>query len=408
MPSRDSRPAPGKDDDDGRGTRAVHAGTHPEPVTGAIMTPIFMTSTYVQESPAKHKGFEYSRSHNPTRYALEECLASLEWPRGGVSGGVTPTKGEARGLAFSSGLGATDTVMKLLRAGDRVVAGNDLYGGTYRLFTKVYERFGIQFSFVDTTDPRAVASAFEAETKLLWLETPSNPLLKITDIAALATLARDRGALTAVDNTFATPHLQRPLEHGADIVVHSTTKYLGGHSDVVGGAVVVRDLALGEQLKFLQNAAGAVPGPMDCFLTHRGVKTLHVRMERHCANADRVARFLAAHPRVARVHFPGLPDHPGHAVARRQMSGFGGMVSFELKGSVEDGMAVCSRTKLFACAESLGGVESLIEHPPSMTHASIPPEVRRKAGLADGLIRLSVGIEDPDDLLADLDAALKG
>jgi cystathionine beta-lyase/cystathionine gamma-synthase len=381
---------------EGAGTRAVHAGAHPEPVTGAIMTPIFLTSTYVQEAPGKHKGFEYSRSHNPTRYALEEAIATLELPAGG-----------ARGFAFSSGLGATDTVLKLLSAGDRVIAGNDLYGGTYRLFTKVYQRFGVQFSFVDTTDRRAVEAAFEHETKLLWLETPSNPLLRITDLAEMARIARERGALVAVDNTFATPHLQRPLELGADIVVHSTTKYLGGHSDVIGGAAVVKDAELAERLKFLQNAAGAVPGAVDCFLTHRGVKTLHVRMDRHCANAEKVARFLASHRRVARVHFPGLESHPGHAVAKRQMAGFGGMVSFELAGSVEDGMAVCSRTKLFACAESLGGVESLIEHPPSMTHASIPAEVRRASGLADGLIRLSVGIEDADDLVADLEQALR-
>jgi cystathionine gamma-lyase len=381
----------------GKGTLAVHAGTKPEPVTGAIMTPVFLTSTYVQEAPAKHKGFEYSRTHNPTRFALEDCIAALESP-----------SGEARGLAFASGMAAIDTVLKLLSAGDHIVAGNDLYGGTYRLFTKVYERFGLKFTFVDTSDVAAVERAFRPETKMLWLETPSNPLLKITDLAAMAGIARARGALSVVDNTFATPHLQRPLGLGIDLIVHSTTKYLGGHSDVVGGAAVARSPEIAERLKFLQNAAGAVPGPMDCFLTHRGIKTLHVRMERHCANAARVARFLAARPEVARVHFPGLPEHPGHEVARAQMSGgFGGMVSFELKGSVEDGMAFCARTKLFACAESLGGVESLIEHPPSMTHASVPVEVRRACGLADGLIRLSVGIEDADDLVADLEAAFR-
>ncbi len=381
----------------GPGTRAVHSGARPEPVTGAIMTPVFLTSTYVQEAPAKHKGFEYSRTQNPTRFALEACLAGLEWPEGG-----------ARGLAFSSGMGAIDTVMKLLSAGDHVVAGNDLYGGTYRLFTKVYERFGLRFTFVDTGDKAAVEAAFRPETRMLWIETPSNPLLKITDLAAMAAVAKARGALSVVDNTFATPHLQRPLERGIGIVVHSTTKYLGGHSDVVGGAAVVLDRALGERLQFLQNAAGAIPGPLDCFLTHRGVKTLHIRMDRHCANAARIAGWLAERPQVARVHYPGLAAHPGYEVARVQMTAPGGMVSFELKGSVEDGMAFCARTKLFACAESLGGVESLIEHPPSMTHASIPVEVRRAAGLADGLIRLSVGIEDPEDLIADLDAAFAG
>jgi cystathionine beta-lyase/cystathionine gamma-synthase len=375
-------------------TLAVHAGTRPEPVTGAIMTPVFLTSTYVQEAPARHKGFEYSRTHNPTRFALEEAIALLERPGG-----------DARGLCFSSGMGATDTVLKLLSAGDRVVAGNDLYGGTYRLFTKVYERLGLRFAFVDTTDLAALERALDEPAAMVWVESPSNPLLRITDIAAVAALAKRRApsALVVVDNTFATPLLQRPLSLGADVVVHSTTKYLGGHSDVVGGAAVVRDAALGARLQFLQNAAGAVPGAMDCFLTHRGVKTLHLRMERHCENAARVAAFLAEHPKVERVHYPGLPSHPGHDVARRQMGArFGGMVSFELRGTVEEGMAFCARTKVFACAESLGGVESLIEHPPSMTHASIPPEVRRASGMADGLIRLSVGVEDPADLVRDL------
>jgi len=379
------------------GTLAVHAGTRPEPITGAIMTPVFMTSTYVQEAPAKHKGFEYSRTQNPTRFALEEALATLERP-----------EGDGRGLCFSSGMGAIDTVLKLLSSGDRVVAGNDLYGGTYRLFTKVYERFGLRFTFVDTGDVAAVARALEAPAAMLWIESPSNPLLRITDIAACAALAKAKGALTVVDNTFATPLLQRPLALGADIVVHSTTKYLGGHSDVVGGAVVVKDAELGSRIQFLQNAAGAIPGPMDCFLTHRGVKTLHLRMRQHCANAAAVAAFLSTHDQVERVHFPGLPTHAGHDVAARQMrGGFGGMVSFERKGTVEEGMAFCARTKLFACAESLGGVESLIEHPPSMTHASVPHEVRRASGMADGLIRLSVGVEDAEDLIADLSQAFQ-
>ncbi len=395
-------------------TRAVHAGTEPEPTTGAIMVPIFYPSTYVQAAPGQHKGYEYSRTSNPTRKALEACIAALEdadREPGTESGTGTGTgKGPApaaRGLAFSSGMGAIDTVMKLLAAGDHVVAGTDLYGGTYRLFTQVYKRFAIDFTFVDTTDLGAVAAAIRDETKILWIETPSNPLLRITDLAAVARIARERGALSIVDNTFATPYLQRPFAHGIDLILHSTTKYLGGHSDVVGGALAVRDPELGERLAYLQNAAGAVPSPMDSFLVHRGVKTLAIRMDRHSANAARIASFLVAHPRVARVHYPGLPSHPGHEIARRQMPrGFGGMVSFELEGSVEDGRRLCARTRLFACAESLGGVESLIEHPPSMTHASIPAEVRRRSGLEDGLIRLSAGIEAADDLVADLEQAL--
>jgi cystathionine gamma-lyase len=387
-------------------TRAVHAGTRPDPSTGAIMTPVFLTSTYVQEAPARHKGFEYSRTQNPTRMALEECVAALEAPPGARPGHAHDRDADVRGLAFASGLAAEDTLLKTLRAGDHVVAGNDLYGGTFRLFTKVYERFGLTFSFVDTTRAEAVEAAFRPETRLLWIETPSNPLLRITDIAALAARARARGALTVVDNTFATPALQRPLELGADVALHSTTKYMGGHSDVVGGAIAVRGGELADRLQFLQNAAGGVPGPLDCFLTLRGLKTLHVRMERHCANARRVAEFLAAHRRVAKVHYPGLASHPGAELAARQMAAPGGMVSFELAGSVEDGVRACARTRLFACAESLGGVESLIEHPPSMTHASIPAEMRRASGLADGLIRLSVGIEDAGDLVADLEQAL--
>ncbi len=373
-------------------TLAVHAGTEPEPVTGAIMTPVFMTSTYVQPEPAKAKGFEYSRTGNPTRQALERALAALE--------------GAKHGLAFSSGMASIDAVLRLLSQGDHVVAGDDLYGGTYRIATKVYQRFGVSFTFVNTADPANVKKALKKETKLVWIESPSNPLLRVTDIAAVARIAREHGALSCVDNTFATPYLQRPLALGADIVTHSTTKYLGGHSDVVGGALLVNSDDLRARLAFLQNAVGGVPGPMDCFLVLRGIKTLHLRMEQHGKGAAAVAEFLSRHPKIAKVHFPGLPEHPGHAVAKKQMRHFGGMVSFELKGTVEDGKKLCTRTKLFSLAESLGGVESLIEHPPSMTHGSIEPQVRRAAGLADGLIRLSVGIEDPQDLVADLEQAL--
>jgi cystathionine beta-lyase/cystathionine gamma-synthase len=373
-------------------TTAVHAGTFPEPITGAIMTPIFQTSTYVQEYPARHKGFEYSRTQNPTRQALESCIAALE--------------GGTHAVGFGSGMAAIDTILKLLEAGDHVVAGSDLYGGTYRLFTGVYERFGITFSFVDTSDHDAVRDAFTERTRLLWIETPSNPLLRISCLESLTTLARKRGAISVADNTFATPYLQRPLALGADLVCHSTTKYLGGHSDVVGGCVVTNSDVYGERLRFLQNAAGAIPGPFDCFLTLRGCKTLHLRMARHCENAFRVAHFLQEHEKVNAVHYPGLSHHPGHDIAKRQMKAFGGMVSFELDASVEQAMSFCTATELFQCAESLGGVESLIEHPPSMTHAAIPVEVRRAAGLADGLLRLSVGIEDGDDLIADLEQAL--
>jgi cystathionine gamma-lyase len=376
----------------GFGTVAVHAGTEPEPVTGAIMTPIFQTSTYVQEYPARHKGYEYSRTQNPTRGALEQCVAAME--------------GGAHGVAFASGMAAIDSVLKLMETGNHVVAGNDLYGGTYRLFKNIYERFGISFTFVDTQDLDAVREAIRPETAMIWVETPSNPLLRVSDLAGIAEIARTHGALSVADNTFATPCLQRPLAGGCQIVVHSTTKYIGGHSDVVGGAVVTNDDAIAERLRFIQNAAGGIPGPFDCFLTLRGAKTLAVRMERHCDNAEVVARFLAEHPRVAKVYYPGMASHPNHDIAARQMRRFGGMVSFVLEGSVEDGMAFCTRTKIFACAESLGGVESLIEHPPSMTHAAVPAEVRRAAGLDDGLLRLSVGIEDAADLLADLEQAL--
>ncbi len=377
------------------GTLAVHAGQRPDPTTGAIMTPIYCTSTYVQEYPAVTKdGYDYSRGKNPTRTALQENLAALE--------------GGRHGLCFSSGLSAIHALLSTLAPGDRVVAGNDLYGGTFRLFRRVFQKYGLVFDIVDTSDLAATARALERPCRLLWLETPTNPMLRVTDLAAVAALGRKAGALVACDNTFASPALQRPLELGCDVVMHSATKYLGGHSDVVMGALVLNDDALAEQLAFLQLAIGAVPGPMDCFLVLRGTKTLHLRMERHCSNARHVAGFLSAHPQVQAVHWPGLPEHPGHDVARRQMKDFGGMLSFVLKGSVEDGMRFTTRTRVFALAESLGGVESLIEHPPSMTHASIPAEQRRAAGLHDGLIRLSVGVEDPADLVEDLQRAFAG
>ena len=377
----------------GFGTQSVHGGTEPEPITGAIMTPVFQTSTYVQPEPAVAKVHEYSRTGNPTRDALQVALATLE-------GSKIPA------VAFSSGMSAIDSIVRLLDSGAHVIAGDDLYGGTYRLFTKVFTRHGIKFSFVDMTNPEAVKAAVTPETKLIWSETPTNPLLKISDIAALAAIAKEAGVWLTVDNTFATPCLQRPLELGATFVVHSTTKYIGGHSDVVGGSVIVNDPDLHEQLCFIQNSIGAVPGPWDCFLTLRGIKTLHLRMQRHCENASALAAFLQAHPAVDRVYYPGLESHVNHAVAAKQMKGFGGMVSFELKGSVEVGRQLCMKTKLFQLAESLGGVESLIEQPATMTHASVEPEVRRAAGLADSLIRLSVGCEDLADLRADLEQAL--
>ncbi|MBK7085023.1 MAG: cystathionine gamma-synthase [Flavobacteriales bacterium] len=375
------------------GTKAVHAGVEPDPTTGAIMTPIYQTSTYVQASPGDHKGYEYSRTHNPTRTALQKALATLE--------------NGTHGLCFATGMASIDTLVKLLKPGDHVVSTNDLYGGTYRLFTKIYEGFGIRFSFVDMSDPANVAAAITPQTKLIWAETPTNPLLKVIDIAALAVLARKQGCWLAVDNTFASPALQTPLDLGADIVMHSATKYLGGHSDVVLGALVVKDDALHERLAFLQNSSGATPGPMDCFLVLRGIKTLHLRMERHCTNGKTIAEYLLTNPKVERVYWPGLPTHPNHDVAKRQMRGFGGMVSFTLKGDhMADATRVLSNTKLFALAESLGGVESLIGHPASMTHASIPREERLKNGLADTLIRLSVGTEDAEDLIEDLRVAI--
>jgi cystathionine gamma-lyase len=370
-------------------TLAIHAGQAPDPTTGAIMTPVYLTSTYVQAGPGVHKGFEYSRTRNPTRDALEGCLAALE--------------GARHGLAFGSGLAATDAVLHALQAGDHVLHSDDLYGGTFRLFDKVYRRHGLAFDAVDMSDPANVEAAMRPETRLLWIESPTNPMLKIVDLAAVARIARARGARTVVDNTFATPFFQRPLEHGIDAVVHSTTKYLNGHSDVVGGAVLTSDEELAARLRFLQNAVGAVPGPMDAFLVLRGLKTLPVRMERHARNALLVARHLEGHPQVERVTYPGLPSHPQHALAARQMSGPGGMLTFVLRGGLPAARAFLEAVRVFACAESLGGVESLIEHPAIMTHASVPPETRRRLGIADGLIRASVGIESAEDLVEDLE-----
>jgi cystathionine gamma-lyase len=376
------------------GTLAIHAGQVPDPSTGAIMTPIFQTSTYVQEAPAKHKGHEYARVTNPTRSALEGNLAALE--------------GGTHGICFSSGVGGIDAILKGLSPGDHIIATNDLYGGTYRLFTRVFEPLGFRFSFVDMTDPELVAAAMEPKTRLVWIETPTNPLMRIIDIERVSEIARAGGVDVAVDNTFASPYLQQPLKLGATLVLHSTTKYLGGHSDVVGGVVVTNDDSWDERLRFQVKCTGAVPGPMDCFLVLRGTKTLHVRMERHCMNARKIVEFLSDHPKVGKIFYPGLKSHPGHEIATRQMRDFGGMMSFSLKNdSVERAIAVMSATKVFSLAESLGGVESLIEQPATMTHASIPAETRYAAGLEDSLIRLSVGIEDAEDLIEDLDQALR-
>lgn len=375
------------------GTKALHAGVHPDPTTGAIMTPIYQTSTYVQSGPGTHKGYEYSRTHNPTRTQLQDQLAALENAK--------------FGLCFSTGMGAIDAVCKLFKAGDEIVATNDLYGGTFRIFTKMYAPFGIKFTFVDMTKPELVEAAITANTKLIWAETPTNPTLKIIDIAAMSSIAKKHGALLAVDNTFASPYLQNPMDLGADIIMHSITKYIAGHSDVVMGALILNDEELKNRLEFIQNASGATPGPMDAFLVLRGIKTLHIRMQRHCENGEKIAHYLRNHPKVGKVFWPGFEDHLNHDVAKRQMRGFGGMISFELKeDSVEAAMKLASSTKLFACAESLGGVESLLGHPATMTHASIPKEEREKAGLRDSLIRLSVGIEDVEDLIADLEQAI--
>lgn len=375
------------------GTKAIHAGVHPDPTTGAIMTPIYQTSTYVQSSPGDHKGYEYSRTHNPTRTQLQDALAALE-------------NGQ-HGLAFASGMAAIDCIIKLLQPGDEVISTNDLYGGSYRIFTKVFANYGIKFHFVPMHDMAAVEEKVTANTKLIWVETPTNPLLNVIDIEAAAAVAKKAGALLVVDNTFSTPYLQTPLDLGADMVMHSLTKYMGGHSDVVMGAVIVKDDDLHERLRFLQNACGGTPGPQDCFLVLRGLKTLHLRMQRHCENGRAVAEYLKSHPKVEKVFWPGFAEHPNHAVAARQMRDFGGMISFVLKGDrKEDAVAVLEKFELFSLAESLGGVESLSGHPATMTHASIPAEERRKAGLSDSLIRLSVGIEDVEDLIEDLKQAI--
>jgi cystathionine gamma-lyase len=380
----------------GLGTRAIHGGQSPDPSTGAVMTPIYATSTYAQSSPGEHQGFEYSRTHNPTRFAWERCVAALE--------------GGSRGFAFASGLAAAATVLDLLDSGSHVIAMDDLYGGTYRLFEKVRRRSaGLDFSFVDLTDPAAFEAAITPKTKLVWIETPTNPLLKLVDLRAVTAIAKRHGLLVVVDNTFASPALQRPLEHGADLVMHSATKYLNGHSDMVGGMVVVGDDdELAERIAFLQNSAGAVQGPFDSFLGLRGAKTLHLRMRAHCENAMALARFLETHPAVQDVIYPGLESHPDHALAKRQMDGFGGMLSIRLKGGFEAAKRFCERTELFTLAESLGGVESLVNHPAVMTHASVPAERRAELGITDSLVRLSVGVEEVGDLQRDLQRSLDG
>ena len=375
------------------GTKAIHAGVEPDPTTGAIMTPIYQTSTYVQASPGKHKGYAYARGANPTRNSLQKSIAALEDGK--------------HGICFSSGMGATDAVIKLLNPGDEVITSNDLYGGSYRMFKRVFEKYGIKFHFVDLTDVSILHTLINKNTKLMWLETPSNPLMRIIDIQACCEIAKKNNIVVAVDNTFASPYLQNPLALGADIVMHSVTKYLGGHSDVIMGALVVNDEKLYTDLAFIANSCGAVPGPQDSFLVLRGIKTLHLRMERHCFNGKKVAEYLKSHPKVGKVYWPGFSDHPNHNIAKKQMKDFGGMISFTLKNdTVENAITLMENVKLFSLAESLGGVESLINHPASMTHASIPKEERIKNGLSDSLIRLSVGVEDIEDLLADLEQTL--
>ena len=375
-------------------TKLIHAGIEPDPSTGAIMTPIYQTSTYIQSAPGHHQGYDYSRAGNPTRAALEKQLARIENGK--------------YALAFSSGVAATDAVIRLLQPGDEVIAASDMYGGTYRLFSRIYEKFGIRFHYVDTTITEHILAAITPKTKLIWVETPTNPLLNITDIAEVAALAKPRNILLCVDNTFASPYLQNPLNLGADLVMHSATKYLGGHSDVIQGALVMNQDSLFEQLYFIQKSCGAVPGPQDCFLVLRGIKTLHLRMQRHCENGESVAHFLRNNPSIEKVYWCGFEDHPGYRVAVKQMRGFGGMLSFTLKeDNMENVTRVLTSTKIFALAESLGGVESLINHPATMTHASIPREERQKNGLTDGLIRLSVGLEDIDDLIEDLEKAIR-
>jgi cystathionine beta-lyase len=376
------------------GTKAVHAGVEPDPSTGAIMTPIYQTSTYVQESPAKHKGYAYARGTNPTRNALQKSIAALENGK--------------YGICFSSGMGATDAIIKLLNPGDEVITSNDLYGGSYRMFKRVFEKFGIKFHFIDLTRKENIKPLLNSKTKLLWLETPTNPLMNIVDIKGCVDIVKGKNIFVAVDNTFASPFLQNPLELGADIVMHSVTKYLSGHSDVIMGALVMNDEKLYQDLSFIMNSCGAVPGPQDSFLVLRGIKTLHLRMERHCVNGRQIAEYLKNHPKVGRVYWPGFSDHPNHQIAKAQMKDFGGMLSFTLKDdSIEKATRLMESVELFSLAESLGGVESLINHPASMTHASIPKEERIKNGLIDSLIRLSVGIEDAEDLIADLDQALE-
>jgi cystathionine gamma-lyase len=375
------------------GTKAIHAGVEPDPTTGAIMTPIYQTSTYVQKSPGDHKGYEYSRTHNPTRTQLQNALAALE--------------NGTHGLCFATGMAAIDAVVKMLSPGDEVISTNDLYGGTYRLFTKIYQNYGIKFHFIPMADISNIEKYVNANTKLIWVETPTNPLLNIIDIKGAAEIAKKHNLKLVVDNTFATPYLQTPLDLGADIVMHSLTKYMGGHSDVVMGALIVKDDELNEKLAFIQNASGATPGPQDCFLVLRGLKTLHLRMQRHCENGRAIAQYLKQHPKVEKVFWPGFEDHQNHAIAKGQMRDFGGMISFVLKGDkMEDAIKTLEKFHYFSLAESLGGVESLCGHPASMTHASIPREERMKGGLSDSLIRLSVGVEDVEDLIADLEQAI--
>jgi cystathionine gamma-lyase len=376
----------------GFGTLAIHAGQEPDSLTGAVMTPIYQTSTYAQSSPGKHRGYEYSRTDNPTRTAYQACVAALENAK--------------HALAFASGLAATDGIMHTLKAGDHVVCCDDVYGGTFRIFDKVFKRLGIEYTFVDLADPSKLEAAIRPNTKILWLETPTNPMLKILDISALSAVAKKHGVITVVDNTFMSSYFQKPLDLGADVVVHSVTKYMNGHSDVVGGVLATNNDKLYDDLKFMQNAVGGVPAPMDCFLVMRGLKTLHVRMERHAQNAMAIARYLEKHPKVDRVIYPGLESHPQHSIARKQMSGFGGMITFFIKGGLDQARNFLESVKIFTLAESLGGVESLIEHPAIMTHASIPAETRKTLGIHDNLIRISVGIEDLEDLKADLEQAL--
>lgn len=374
-------------------TKAIHAGQHPDPTTGAVMTPIYQTSTYWQASPGEHKGYEYSRGTNPTRKALEDCLAALENCQ--------------FGLAFSSGMGATDTLLRLLKPGDEVITGDDLYGGSYRIFTKVYQNYGIKFHFLDLSKPENITPYINDKTKLVWIETPTNPTMRIIDIEGVAKITKAHNVLLAVDNTFASPYLQNPIDLGADVVMHSVTKYIGGHSDVVMGALLTNNEQLYKDLFFIYNACGATPGPQDAFLVLRGIKTLHLRMKAHCENGEKVAHFLKNHPKIDKIYWPGFEEHPNHDIAKKQMRGFGGMVSVTLKDAdLQETFRIASRFKVFSLAESLGGVESLVNHPVSMTHGSIPKEAREKVGVTDNLLRFSVGVEDIDDLLADLEQAL--